>query len=59
MTKSLKELLKTFFQYQEAYVRLKWWYDYFLIGEALDTVGEILYNKLTDMAKTALQYEEM
>ncbi|KAG6459272.1 hypothetical protein O3G_MSEX011302, partial [Manduca sexta] len=46
-------------KYQEAYVRLKWWYDYFLIGEALDTVGEILYAKLTDMAKTALQYEEL
>ncbi|XP_075986269.1 apolipoprotein lipid transfer particle [Anticarsia gemmatalis] len=46
-------------KYQEAYVRLKWWYDYFLIGEALETVGEILYAKLTDMAKTALQYEEI
>ncbi|KAJ8708722.1 hypothetical protein PYW08_010104 [Mythimna loreyi] len=46
-------------KYQEAYVRLKWWYDYFLIGEALETVGEILYNKLTDMSKTALQYEEL
>ncbi|KAH9643130.1 hypothetical protein HF086_010582 [Spodoptera exigua] len=46
-------------KYQEAYVRLKWWYDYFLIGEALETVGEILYAKLTDMSKTALQYEEL
>ncbi|CAH0598289.1 unnamed protein product [Chrysodeixis includens] len=46
-------------KYQEAYVRLKWWYDYFLIGEALETVGEILYAKLTDMTKTALQYEEL
>ncbi|CAH1641791.1 unnamed protein product [Spodoptera littoralis] len=31
-------------KYQEAYVRLKWWYDYFLIGEALETVGEILHR---------------
>nr|XP_049706191.1 uncharacterized protein LOC110382727 isoform X1 [Helicoverpa armigera]XP_049706192.1 uncharacterized protein LOC110382727 isoform X2 [Helicoverpa armigera]XP_049706193.1 uncharacterized protein LOC110382727 isoform X3 [Helicoverpa armigera]XP_049706194.1 uncharacterized protein LOC110382727 isoform X4 [Helicoverpa armigera]XP_049706195.1 uncharacterized protein LOC110382727 isoform X5 [Helicoverpa armigera] len=46
-------------KYEEAYVRLKWWYDYFLIGEALETVGEILYAKLTDMSKTALQYEEL
>ncbi|XP_047539341.1 uncharacterized protein LOC125072709 [Vanessa atalanta] len=46
-------------KYQEAYVRLKWWYDYFLIGEALDKVWEILYAKVTSMAKTALQYEEL
>ncbi|CAK1589696.1 unnamed protein product [Parnassius mnemosyne] len=46
-------------KYNEAYVRLKWWYDYFLIGEALEKVWEILYAKLTDMAKTALQYEEL
>ncbi|XP_028030625.1 uncharacterized protein LOC114243361 [Bombyx mandarina] len=46
-------------KYQEAYVRLKWWYDYFLIGEALNTIGEIIYVKLTDLAKTALQYEEL
>lgn len=46
-------------KYKEAYVRLKWWYDYFLIGEALNTVGEIIYMKITDMAKTALQYEEL
>ncbi|XP_028158784.1 uncharacterized protein LOC114351683 isoform X6 [Ostrinia furnacalis] len=46
-------------KYTEAYVRLKWWYDYFLIGEALDRVGEILYEKVTDLAKTALQYEEL
>ncbi|XP_045507000.1 apolipophorins [Colias croceus] len=44
---------------KEAYVRLKWWYDYFLIGDALDAVWEILYNKITDFAKTALQYEEL
>ncbi|XP_049881187.1 uncharacterized protein LOC126377497 [Pectinophora gossypiella] len=43
----------------EAYTRLKWWYDYFLIGEALEEVSEILYAKLTDLAKTALQYEEL
>ncbi|CAG9792371.1 unnamed protein product [Diatraea saccharalis] len=46
-------------KYTEAYVRLRWWYDYFLIGEALDRVGEIIYQKVTDMAKTALQYEEL
>lgn len=46
-------------QCKEAYVRLKWWYDYFKIGESLEQVGEIVYDKLTDMAKTALQYEEM
>nr|XP_034825791.1 apolipophorins [Maniola hyperantus] len=46
-------------KYNEAYVRLKWWYDYFLIGEALNNVWEIIYAKVTDMAKTALQYEEL
>ncbi|XP_060807756.1 uncharacterized protein LOC106135284 [Amyelois transitella] len=46
-------------KYLEAYERLRWWYDYFLIGEALQTVGDILYQKLTDMYKTALQYEEL
>ncbi|XP_041972420.1 uncharacterized protein LOC121728328 [Aricia agestis] len=46
-------------KYNEAYERLKWWYDYFLIGESCDTVWEILYAKLTDLAKTALQYEEI
>ncbi|CAH0714994.1 unnamed protein product, partial [Brenthis ino] len=46
-------------KYKEAYERLKWWYDYFLIGEAFDKVWEILYAKVTDMAKTALQYEEL
>ncbi|XP_026316021.1 uncharacterized protein LOC113227343 [Hyposmocoma kahamanoa] len=44
---------------KEAYVRLKWWYDYFKIGESLDQAGEIIYDKITDMAKTALQYEEI
>ncbi|KAI5644618.1 von willebrand factor type D domain-containing protein [Phthorimaea operculella] len=44
---------------KEAYVRLKWWYDYFLIGEAFEEVWNILYAKVTDMAKTALQYEEL
>ncbi|XP_022117827.2 uncharacterized protein LOC110995124 [Pieris rapae] len=44
---------------KEAYVRLKWWYDYFLIGDALDSLWEILYEKVTDFAKTALQYEEL
>ncbi|KAM3962221.1 LOW QUALITY PROTEIN: apolipoprotein lipid transfer particle [Aphomia sociella] len=46
-------------KYLEAYERLKWWYDYFMIGEALSQVGEIVYAKVTDMAKTALQYEEL
>ncbi|CAK1547731.1 unnamed protein product [Leptosia nina] len=44
---------------KEAYIRLKWWYDYFLIGDALDAIWEILYDKVTDFAKTALQYEEL
>ncbi|CAG9122181.1 unnamed protein product [Plutella xylostella] len=43
----------------EAYVRLKWWYDYFMIGEALDKTWDIIYAKITDFAKTALQYEEI
>ncbi|XP_053620364.1 uncharacterized protein Apoltp [Plodia interpunctella] len=46
-------------KYLEAYERLRWWYDYFLIGEAFSTVSEIIYQKLTDMSKTALQYEEL
>ncbi|XP_045454917.1 apolipophorins [Melitaea cinxia] len=46
-------------KYQEAYVRLKWWYDYFLIGEGLNNVWEIIYAKVTDRARTALQYEEL
>ncbi|CAH2058175.1 unnamed protein product, partial [Iphiclides podalirius] len=46
-------------KYNEAYERLKWWYDYFMIGEAAHKVWGILYAKLTDMAKTALQYEEI
>lgn len=55
----LLDIIYVLFQYQEAYTRLKWWYDYFLIGESIETVGEIIYAKLTDLAKTALQYEEM
>ncbi|XP_013168741.1 PREDICTED: uncharacterized protein LOC106118616 [Papilio xuthus] len=46
-------------KYKEAYERLKWWYDYFMLGEALQRAGSVLYAKLTDMAKTALQYEEL
>ncbi|CAH2241543.1 jg25523 [Pararge aegeria aegeria] len=46
-------------KYKEAYVRLKWWYDYFLIGEAFNNAWEIVYAKVTSMAKTALQYEEL
>ncbi|XP_052751003.1 uncharacterized protein LOC113509342 [Galleria mellonella] len=46
-------------KYLEAYERLKWWYDYFMIGEVSYQVGEILYAKVTDLAKTALQYEEL
>ncbi|CAG9568621.1 unnamed protein product [Danaus chrysippus] len=46
-------------KYNEAYVRLRWWYDYFLIGEALDQIWGIVYAKVTDLAKTALQYEEL
>ncbi|XP_068624199.1 uncharacterized protein Apoltp [Battus philenor] len=46
-------------KYNEARERLKWWYDYFLIGEALNKTWEIVYAKLTDIAKTALQYEEL
>ncbi|RVE52154.1 hypothetical protein evm_003227, partial [Chilo suppressalis] len=55
----IKQVVYVRDKYTEAYTRLKWWYDYFLIGEALDKVGEILYEKITDMAKTALQYEEL
>ncbi|CAB3225976.1 unnamed protein product [Arctia plantaginis] len=55
----IKQVVYVREKYQEAYVRLKWWYDYFLIGEALETVADILYAKVTDMAKTALQYEEL
>lgn len=47
-----------YLQYKEAYERLKWWYDYFMIGEACDKVFDIVYAKVTDLAKTALQYEE-
>ncbi|XP_063394239.1 uncharacterized protein LOC134679271 [Cydia fagiglandana] len=46
-------------KYKEAYERLKWWYDYFMIGEACDKIFDIIYDKVTDMAKTALQYEEL
>ncbi|XP_072946200.1 uncharacterized protein Apoltp [Epargyreus clarus] len=46
-------------KYNEAYVRLKWWYDYFLIGETLDAIEQIIYDKVTDLARTALQYEEL
>ncbi|VVC87836.1 unnamed protein product [Leptidea sinapis] len=46
-------------KYNEAYYRLKWWYDYFMIGDALDAIWDILYDKLADLAKTALQYEEI
>ncbi|KAI8423686.1 hypothetical protein MSG28_012721 [Choristoneura fumiferana] len=43
-------------KYKEAYERLKWWYDYFMIGEACDKVFDIIYAKVTDLAKTALHH---
>jgi hypothetical protein len=47
------------FKCLEAYHRLKWWYDYFLIGDALTKVKDIVMDKLLDLGKTALQYEEL
>ncbi|GBP16851.1 Apolipophorins [Eumeta japonica] len=43
---------------KEVHDRLKWWYDYFLIGKALDKIWDIFYAKIVETTKTALQYEE-
>lgn len=47
-----------FFKFWEAKSRLQWWYDYFKIGDALKNIAMTMYQKLTEIPRTAIQNEE-